>query len=99
MQHMRGARKLLDQRLEVLLGLLVRQVPVLAEGVLGPRNRELIGQHEGAKALDEETLMRELKPWVLGGGTLRDILKRRDKIVAQFDRFVSEKGEAAVFPF
>jgi len=55
--------------------------------------------YEKLKALDEETLMRELKPWVLGGGTLRDILKRRDKIVAQFDRFVSEKGEAAVFPF
>jgi len=51
------------------------------------------------KALDEATLMREIKPWVLSGGSVRDILKRRDKIVAQFDRFASEKGEAAVFPF
>jgi hypothetical protein len=43
--------------------------------------------------------MQELKPWVLSGGSVRDLLKRRDKIVAQFDRFASEKGEAAVFPF
>jgi hypothetical protein len=55
--------------------------------------------YEKLKALDEATLMRELKPWVLTGGSVRDILKRRDKIVAQFDRFASEKGEAAVFPF
>jgi hypothetical protein len=55
--------------------------------------------YEKLKALDEETLMRELKPWVLDSGSVRDILKRRDKIVAQFDRFASEKGEAAVFPF
>lgn len=55
--------------------------------------------YEKLKALDEETLMRELKPWVLTGGGVRDILKRRDKIVAQFDRFAREKGEAAVFPF
>ena len=55
--------------------------------------------YEKLKALDEETLMRELKPWVLDSGGVRDILKRRDKIVAQFDRFASEKGEAAVFPF
>jgi hypothetical protein len=55
--------------------------------------------YEKLKALDEETLMRELKPWVLTGGVVRDILKRRDKIVAQFDRFAREKGEATVFPF
>ena len=55
--------------------------------------------YEKLKTLDEPTLMRELKPWVLTGGSVRDILKRRDKIVAQFDRFASEKGEAAVFPF
>jgi hypothetical protein len=54
--------------------------------------------YERLKALDEETLMRELKPWVLTGGSVRDILKRRDKIVAQFDRLAHEKGEAAVFP-
>lgn len=55
--------------------------------------------YERLKLLDEATLMRELKPWVLSGGSVRDILKRRDKIVAQFDRLAQEKGEAAVFPF
>jgi hypothetical protein len=55
--------------------------------------------YERLKTLDEATLMQELKPWVLSGGSVRDLLKRRDKIVAQFDRFASEKGEAAVFPF
>ena len=55
--------------------------------------------YERLKALDEETLMRELKPWVLSGGSLKDILKRRDKIIEQFDRFAREKGEAAVFQF
>ncbi len=55
--------------------------------------------YEKLKTLDEPTLMREIKPWVLTGGSVRDILKRRDKIIAQFDRFASEKGEAAVFPF
>jgi hypothetical protein len=54
---------------------------------------------ERLKALDEATLMAELKPWVLSGGSVRDILKRRDKIVAQFEKFAQEKGEAAVFPF
>ncbi len=55
--------------------------------------------YEKLKALDEETLMREIKPWVLTGGTVRDILKRRDKIIQQFDRLAREKGDAAVFPF
>jgi hypothetical protein len=54
---------------------------------------------EKLRALDEPTLMRELKPWVLTGGTVKDVLKRRDKIVAQFERLAREKGEAAVFPF
>ena len=54
---------------------------------------------EKLKALDEPTLMRELRPWVLTGGSVKDILKRRDKIVAQFERLAREKGEAAVFPF
>jgi hypothetical protein len=54
---------------------------------------------EKLKALDEATLMRELKPWVLTGGSVRDILKRRDKIVAQFESFARDKGEAVVFPF
>jgi hypothetical protein len=55
--------------------------------------------YERLKALDLETLMRELKPWVLGGGNVKDLLKRRDKIIAHFDELAREKGEAAVFPF
>ncbi len=55
--------------------------------------------YERLKALDEATLMPELKPWVLSGGSVRDLLKRRDKIVARFDELAREKGEAAVFPF
>ncbi len=55
--------------------------------------------YEKLKALDEPTLMAELRPWVITAGTVRDILKRRDKMVAQFDKLAREKGEAAVFPF
>jgi hypothetical protein len=55
--------------------------------------------YEKLKALDEPVLMETLKPWVLTGGVVRDILKRRDKIVARFDALAREKGEAAVFPF
>ena len=55
--------------------------------------------YERLKALDEPTLMRELKPWVLSGGNVKDLLKRRDKIVAHFDQLAREKGEASVFPF
>jgi hypothetical protein len=55
--------------------------------------------YEKLRALDEATLMRELRPWVISAGTVRDILKRRDQIVAQFDKLAREKGEAAVFPF
>lgn len=55
--------------------------------------------YEKLKALDEETLVREMKPWVLTGGTLRDLLKRRDKIVAHFDELTRKKSEVEVFPF
>lgn len=55
--------------------------------------------YERLKALDEATLTRELKPWVLTGGSLKDLLKRRDKIVAHFDELAREKSEAVVFPF
>jgi hypothetical protein len=55
--------------------------------------------YEKLKALDEGTLVRELKPWVLTTGTLRDLLKRRDKIVAHFDELARKKSEAEVFPF
>jgi hypothetical protein len=55
--------------------------------------------YDKLKALDLETLERELKPWVLTTGTLKDLLKRRDKIVAQFDELARKKSEAEVFPF
>jgi hypothetical protein len=48
------------------------------------------------KALDEATAMARLKPWVLGGGTVRGLLKRRDKIVAHFEALAKEQGEDAV---
>jgi hypothetical protein len=55
--------------------------------------------YERLKALDEATLMRELKPWVLTGGNVKDVLKRRDKIVARFDELARQTSAAAVFPF
>jgi len=51
------------------------------------------------KALDEAGLMKTVRPWVLGDGPVRDILKRRDKIVAHFEKLARKRGEAAVFPF
>jgi hypothetical protein len=54
---------------------------------------------EKLKALDEAGLMKAVRPWVLGDGSVRGILKRRDKIVAHFEKLARERGEAAVFPF
>lgn len=54
---------------------------------------------ERLKTLDEATLMPALKPWVPSKGSVRAVLKRRDRIVAHFEQLVREKGEAAVFPF
>jgi hypothetical protein len=51
------------------------------------------------KALDEPGLMKTVRPWVLGDGPVRDILKRRDKIVAHFEKLARKQGEASVFPF
>jgi hypothetical protein len=51
------------------------------------------------KALDEAGLMKTVRPWVLGDGPVRDILKRRDKIVAHFEKLARKQGEASVFPF
>ena len=51
------------------------------------------------KALDEAGIMKQVRPWVLSDGQARAILKRRDKIVAIFERLARERGEAAVFPF
>ncbi len=54
---------------------------------------------ERMKTLDEAGVMKRVRPWVLSDGQVRSILKRRDKIVAHFERLALERGEAAVFPF
>jgi hypothetical protein len=54
---------------------------------------------ERLKALEEPTIMERLRPWVLGDGNVRGILKRRDKMVARLEQLARERGEAAVFPF
>jgi hypothetical protein len=59
-------------------------------------DRELLAR---LKALDEAGLMARVRPWVLGDGPVRGILKRRDRIVADFEKLARERGEAAVFPF
>jgi hypothetical protein len=59
-------------------------------------DRELLAR---LMSLDEAGLMKHVRPWVLGNGAVRDILKRRDKIVAHFERLARERGEAAVYPF
>jgi hypothetical protein len=51
------------------------------------------------KALDEAGLMKTVRPWVIGDAPVRDILKRRDKIVAHFEKLARKRGEATVFPF
>ena len=43
--------------------------------------------------------MKHVRPWVLGDGTARAILKRRDHIVAHLEKLAQERGEAVVFPF
>jgi hypothetical protein len=48
------------------------------------------------KALDEETLRERLRPWLFNDGALRDLLGRRDKIVAKLERLIEERGEAVV---
>jgi hypothetical protein len=59
-------------------------------------DREMLARLE---ALDEAGLMTRIRPWVLSDGQVRAILKRRDRIVAHFERLARERGEAAVFPF
>jgi hypothetical protein len=51
------------------------------------------------EALDEPTLTTRLGPWVFGKGSIRDLLKRRDKIVQRLENLAKERGEAVVFPF
>jgi hypothetical protein len=55
--------------------------------------------YDALKALDEATLMERLKPWLFGDSSVRALLERRDKIVERLQRFVQERGEAAVFVF
>ena len=52
---------------------------------------------EKLKALDEASVTARLKPWVLSGSVVRQVLKRRDKIVAHFEARARELGEDKVF--
>jgi len=52
---------------------------------------------DALKGLDEATVLARLKPWVLSAGVVRDLLKRRDKIVAAFAARARELGEDKVF--
>jgi hypothetical protein len=54
---------------------------------------------ERLKALYEPSVMKHVRPWLLGDGAARDILERRDKIVTHFEKEARKRGEAAVFPF
>jgi len=54
---------------------------------------------EKLKALDEASVMKQVRPWLMSDGQARDILKRRDKIVKRFEKEARKRGEAAVFPF
>ena len=54
---------------------------------------------ETLKALDEASVMKRLRPWLMSDGQARDILERRDRIVKHFEKEARKRGEAAVFPF
>jgi hypothetical protein len=54
---------------------------------------------EKLKALDEPSVMKQVRPWLMSDGQARDILKRRDKIVKRLEQEAGKRGEAAVFPF
>ena len=54
---------------------------------------------DALKALDQARLMEHVRPWLTSDREVRDILKRRDKIVARFEALARERGEAVVFPF
>jgi hypothetical protein len=59
-------------------------------------DRELF---EKLKALDRETLDKQLRQWVTSESVIKDLLQRRDKLVARFEALAKEKGEAEVFPW
>jgi len=54
--------------------------------------------YEAVKALDEATLNEHLSPWLFGKGSVKDLLKRRDRIVEKLEKLAAERGAAAVFP-
>jgi len=51
------------------------------------------------KALDEAGLNEHVKPWLFGKRSVKDLLKRRDKIVERLEELIQKRGETAVFPF
>jgi hypothetical protein len=51
------------------------------------------------KALDEATLKQKVEPWLFGKGSVKDLLERRDKIVAKLEKLIQDRGELSVFPF
>jgi hypothetical protein len=53
---------------------------------------------ERLKALDQASLMKSVRPWVVNDGAIRDLLKRRDRIVAHLEELARQRGEAIVFP-
>jgi hypothetical protein len=52
---------------------------------------------ERIKALELTTLKARVGPWVMGDGELKALLKRRDRIVAHFEKLAAQQGEAEVF--
>ena len=54
--------------------------------------------YEALKALDEATVSERLGPWLFGKGSVKDLLGRRDEVVAKLEKLAVERGEAAVFP-
>ena len=51
--------------------------------------------YDALRELDEETLKRELGPY-LRKNEIKGLLARRDKILKLFDQKIAEQGEAAV---
>jgi hypothetical protein len=52
--------------------------------------------YDAIKALDAETLNERLRPWLFGKNSVKDLLKRRDKIVKQLEKLLEKLPEAAV---
>jgi hypothetical protein len=50
-------------------------------------------------ALDEAKLRERVRPWLRSDGQMRNILKRRDKIVTRFEKLTSQKGRRQAIPF